>query len=57
LLTQVGYYAYYPYKFEGRVYLRLGLKYYFTKNIFGAITLKTHAAKAEAVEFGVGIRI
>lgn len=57
LLTQLGYYVYYPYKFEGRVYLRPGLKYYFTKKIFGAITLKTHAAKAEAVEFGVGIRI
>ena len=49
-VTQFGYYAYYDYDFEGRVYFRGGLKRRFTKNIFGAITLKSHGAKAEAVE-------
>ena len=57
ILTQVGYYAYYPSEFEGRVYIRAGLNYYFHKNIFGSVTLKSHGAKAEAVEFGLGIRI
>lgn len=57
ILTQIGYYAYYPYEFEGRMYIRAGLNYYFHKNIFGSITLKSHGAKAEAVEFGLGIRI
>ena len=57
LITQFGYYLYYPYDFEGRTYIRAGLKRYFSKNIFGSITLKSHAAKAEAVEFGIGIRL
>ncbi|KZS39094.1 deacylase [Aquimarina aggregata] len=57
VLTQVGYYAYYPYDFEGQTYLRAGLQYYFTKNIFGAFTVRSHAAKAEAMEFSVGYRL
>ncbi len=55
--TQFGYYVYYPYDFEGQTYLRIGLKRYFGKKWFGALTLKSHGAKAEAVEFGVGIRL
>ena len=55
--TQLGYYVYYPYDFEGRTYLRIGLKRYFGKQFFGAITLKSHGAKAEAVEFGIGVRL
>ncbi|MDN3493876.1 acyloxyacyl hydrolase [Winogradskyella bathintestinalis] len=57
VITQFGYYIYYPYDFEGRTYLRIGLKRYFGKKLFGTITLKSHGAKAEAVEFGVGIRL
>ncbi len=55
--TQVGYYVYYPFDFEGRTYFRIGLKHYFGKKFFGAMTLKSHAAKAEAVEFGIGVRL
>lgn len=57
LITQLGYYVYYPYDFEGRVYNRIGLKRYFGEQVFGAITLKSHGAKAEAVEFGIGVRL
>lgn len=57
LLTQLGYYIYYPFDFEGRVYNRIGLKRYFGDRWFAALTLKSHAAKAEAVEFGLGIRL
>jgi len=57
LITQLGYYVYYPYDFEGRVYNRIGIKRYFGDTFFGAITLKSHAAKAEAVEFGIGVRL
>ena len=53
----MGYYVYYPYDFEGRVYNRIGLKRYFGDKVFGAITLKSHGAKAEAVEFGIGVRL
>ena len=56
-VTQFGYYAYYDYDFEGRVYFRGGLKRYFTPKLFGAVTLKSHGAKAEAVEFGIGYRL
>lgn len=56
LLTQFGYYVYNPIVFENDVYLRLGLKRYFNHAVFGVITLKSHWAKAEAVEFGIGYR-
>src|SRR5690554_1061564 len=57
VITQFGYYVYYPYDFEGRTYLRIGAKRYFGEKWFAALTLKSHGAKAEAVEFGVGIRL
>ena len=57
LITQLGYYVYYPFDFEGKVYNRVGLKRYFGDNMFGSITLKSHGAAAEAVEFGIGIRL
>ena len=57
LETQLGYYVYYPFDFEGRVYSRIGLKRYINEKWFGALTLKTHTAKAEAVELGIGVRL
>ncbi len=57
LVSQFGYYVYYPYDFEGRFYIRAGLKRYFGKHFFGAVTVKAHGAKAEAVEFGIGYRL
>ncbi|MDC7998683.1 acyloxyacyl hydrolase [Gilvibacter sediminis] len=57
-VSQLGYYVYYPFDFEGQLYNRLGLKRYFGKNdrVFAGVTVKAHGAKAEAVEFAVGIR-
>ncbi|MBX2829375.1 MAG: acyloxyacyl hydrolase [Flavobacteriaceae bacterium] len=55
--TQLGYYVYWPYEFELRVYSRVGVKYYITDRWFGVASLKSHAAKAEAIEFGIGIRL
>ncbi len=57
ILTQLGYYVYYPFDFEGQMYNRMGTRYYFSKNIFGSITVRSHAAKAEAVEFSIGYRL
>lgn len=57
VITQLGYYVYYPFDFEGRTYMRIGLKRYISDTWFGALTLKSHGAKAEAVEFGIGIRL
>lgn len=57
-VSQLGYYVYWPYAFENRVYNRLGLKrYFFDDRIFAAITVHAHWAKAEAVEFGIGYRL
>ena len=57
IIAQLGYYVYYPIDFEGKVYNRVGLKYYFGTKVFATLTLKSHAAKAEAAEFGIGIRL
>ncbi|MCM4164381.1 MULTISPECIES: acyloxyacyl hydrolase [unclassified Arenibacter] len=57
VIAQLGYYVYYPFDFEGKVYNRIGLKRYFSNKVYGAISLKSHGAKAEAVEFGVGVRL
>ncbi|RMA57208.1 acyloxyacyl hydrolase [Ulvibacter antarcticus] len=57
-VSQLGYYVYWPYAFENRIYNRLGLKRYFLDNkLFASITVKAHWAKAEGVEFGLGIRL
>ena len=57
ITSQLGYYVYYPFDFEGKVYNRMGLKRYFGDKWFGEISLKSHGAAAEAVEFGIGIRL
>jgi hypothetical protein len=57
LMTHAGYYVYYPYDFEGRFYQRVGLKHYIQEKYFVSAAVKTHGAKAEAVEFGLGIRL
>lgn len=57
-VSQLGYYIYYPFEFENRVYNRLGLKrYFFDDRYFAGITVKAHWAKAEGVEFSLGIRL
>lgn len=56
LETQLGFYAKYPYEYRGRVYETLGLKRYINDKWFASLRLKAHAADAETVEFGGGIR-
>jgi hypothetical protein len=57
--VNLGYYFYYPYDFEGQLYNRLGLKRYFgsQEKIYGLVNVRAHAAKAEALEFGIGYRL
>lgn len=54
---QLGYYVHDEYKENGSAYQRLGLRYYVTDQVFGAMSLKTHSAKAEAFELGVGLKL
>jgi len=57
LEAQVGYYVYRPFKKDISIYDRVGMKYYFTDKIFGGFTIKTHLFLAEALEFGIGVRL
>lgn len=54
---QLGFYVLDEYKANTALYQRLGLKYYFYKNVFAGASLKTHFSKAEAMEFSVGVRL
>ena len=55
--AQVGYYVYEPFDFLGPMYQRVGTKYHWNKTVFSSLSLKTHAAKAEALEFGIGVKL
>jgi hypothetical protein len=55
--AQAGVYVYAPFNSTGRTYQRVGLKYYFGETLFTEISLKTHLAKAEVLEFTVGVRL
>ena len=57
LEAQVGYYVYREFKNDIPVYDRVGMKYYFNKNINAGFTIKTHLFLAEALEFGIGVRL
>lgn len=55
--TQLGYYVYSPFKYLGPLYQRVGMKYAVTDHLSALLSLKTHGAKAEAMEVGVGIKL
>lgn len=55
--TQVGTYLYKDFDYEANVYQRLGFKYYLTPKVFVGASLKSHGMRAEAVEWGGGIRL
>ena len=58
LITQLGYYAYYPYKsYVEQVYNRIGLQREIYKDLWGSVTVRSHGANAEAVEFSIGYRL
>lgn len=56
VLTQLGYYVYWPIEFESRVYNRIGLQRRLTDKLFLSVSVKSHAAKAEGVSLGAGYR-
>ena len=45
-----------PFNPSEKIYAKVGLKYYFTENIFSSFILKTHYGVAEVMEFGIGYR-
>lgn len=53
-IFQAGVYPYTYYKGDGRIYSRLGWRYRLPYGITANLTLKTHFAKADNIEFGIG---
>jgi len=54
---ELGYYVYYPYKFETRYYNRLSINLYVLKRLKTSVSLKFHHfSRAEAMELGVMYR-
>ena len=57
ILFGLGYYLFDPVNASGKIYDRLGLQYYFTKNWYGLFAIKANFAKADYFEFGIGRRL
>jgi hypothetical protein len=57
ILVQMGGYVYNKVKSDGSIYNRIGLRYQFSKNYFACYNLKSHWAKADFFEFGIGMKL
>ncbi len=57
IITQLGYYIYYPYPFETRYYERIGFKKYIGNKWFATASIKAHLFIAESIDLGIGIRL
>ncbi len=55
--TQVAYYIYNPSKYDNVPYMRGGIKYYISEKWFAVATVRAHGLNAEAIEWGVGLRL
>jgi len=57
VIGEGGTYLYSPRWNKGLFYQRVGFKYMFTPQISGSVTLKTHFARADYMEWGIGYTI
>lgn len=57
LEAQVGYYIYRPFVNDIALYDRVGFKYHISPKLFASFSVKTHMFLAEALEFGIGVRL
>jgi Lipid A 3-O-deacylase (PagL) len=57
LPIEIGSYLYTLYVGNGYLYSRLGLRYYAGKHIITNLTLLTHTAKADFIEWGLGYKL
>ncbi len=57
LVFNIGGYFTGMYKTEGGIYEKLAIWYYFNENIFAALTLKAHYARADYITLGVGYNL
>lgn len=56
IIAQAGYYVYDPYGAFTPHYFRVGLRRYFNNSWFSSIAVKSHNARAEAIELAVGYK-
>ena len=56
VITQMGVYLYTKLKSDGSLYHRFALKYKLSERIFVNLSLKTHWAKADYIEWGLGYK-
>jgi len=54
LLVEMGRYFYDRLKYDGNFYHRIGARYMFDKGFIANLSLKTHFAKADVIELGLG---
>jgi hypothetical protein len=57
LQLQVGGYAYTAYKDNGNIYSKLNSRYFVTDKLFFNLSLKTHYAVADFIEYGIGFKL
>ena len=57
LLLNMGSYLSTKYKGDGNFYHRIGLRYHFQNRIIANLSIKTHWAKADHIELGIGYRL
>ncbi len=51
---QIGHYLYSKYTVITPFYNKISLQYLINKNLFGSISIKSHMAKADCLEYGIG---
>jgi len=56
VVLQMGVYAKNAWKKDGLFYNRLGMRYCFYDGLFACINLKTHIARADFIEWGIGYK-
>lgn len=56
-LVNLGYYIYYPFHFESRIYNRLGIQRELSKHLFVSVSVHAHGARAENAALTLGYRL
>ena len=51
---QTGYYLYNPFHFDGRIYSTLTIRYQINEHLFACFNLKSHFARADYFQYGIG---
>ncbi len=54
---QIGCYVYNPTSYKKAIYQRVGANYLLNKHLFMSLAVKVHLGSAEALEYGLGLRL